>query len=114
MLFGMRKLVVIGVALVALAAWAGISIDTGTLVTFTDCSSSGSAAQTLQGTYELSVTDEDTWICQSNTASTCASGGWRLPVGAVIEMQFGNLLNSRSVSCRSAASTGDLNFVRAN
>lgn len=99
------------VVLFASAALAanGISIDTATRFEFTDAASGGSAAQTVTaGTYVMRVTDSDAFVCY---AGTCASGGEKWPQGTVILISFGA---STSVSCRSAASTGDIIFTKGS
>jgi hypothetical protein len=94
-------------ATVALAA--GLTLQTGTRFEFTDCSSGGSAAQTVtRGEYLLRVTDADVWVCY---AATCATGGEKLPSGFSALFSFGG---SQSVSCRSSASTGDLILTLTN
>ncbi len=107
----MRKLWLL-VLLFAFGASAdGIAL-TSTLVTFTDCSSSGSSAQTVPaGTYLLTVTDEAVWLCQADSASTCATLGTKLPSGTVMLYTVGR--GGASVSCRSTGSTGDLNLTKA-
>lgn len=100
--------------LVAGPALAGIALDQTTIITFTDCASGGSAAQTLKGGYLMTATDEDVWVCITDSGSTCASGGTRLPLGLAMFISIGNFVTSKSVSCRSAASTGDLQFTPAS
>jgi hypothetical protein len=98
-------------ALLATAAAAQIALDQTTTKTFTDCSSGGSAAQTLTaGTYLMTVTTEDVWLCQAASASTCASNGTKFgaPFAMLYEVPRGGL----SISCRSSGSTGDLQFTR--
>lgn len=109
----MRKLAFVAVALFAVAAWAGIALSQATIKTFTNCASGGSSAQTLTGgDYLLTVADEGAWICITDSASTCASGGTWLPSGTLMTITVGNFLNSRSVSCRSSGSTGDVEFTK--
>jgi hypothetical protein len=99
--------------LVAGWAQAGIGLDQGTIVTFTDCASGGSSAQTVTGSdYLVTVTDESTWICITASASTCASGGTKLPVGAM-RLTIGNPATTKSVSCRSTNGGGDVQFTKA-
>lgn len=101
------------VALLCLLAGAalaaeGLNINTATRFEFTDASSGGSAAQTITaGNYVMRVTDSDVFVCY---AATCAAGGEKWPVGTVVLIAFGG---SQSVSCRSAASTGDVIFTAA-
>lgn len=109
----MRKLLALGIALFGLAALGGIQLDTATLKTFTDCAAGGSAAQTVAaGDYLLTVNDEATWLCMTDSASTCASGGAKLPSGFGIIITIG--AGGQSVSCRSTNSTGDLQFTKKN
>lgn len=110
----MRKLLHVGLALFVLLAnatfAAGLPINTAIRFEFTDCSSGGSVAQTLTaGDYWYRVTDADTFICLANSASTCASGGEKWPVGTVVLITIGP--DQRSVSCRSSTSTGDAIFT---
>lgn len=104
----MRKLSQLALFLLAGAAFAsGITLITGVRFEFTDCSSSGSAAQTVKsGGYLLRVTDSDLFLCY---AATCASGGEKLPQGTVMLLQ---VRDDTSMSCRSAASSGDLILTR--
>ena len=84
---------------------AGVSLAPSTRFEFTDCAAGGSAAQTVPaGSFLFRATDESVFIC---FASTCVSGGEKFPAGTVM------LLNmpGGSVSCRSAASTGDAIFT---
>lgn len=106
----MRKLAAL-LALVACAALAGgINLDQSKTYTFTDCSSGGSSAQTIpEGTYLLTVTDESTWLCLADTASTCATLGTKYgsPFGMLLTVGRGG----KSASCRSTGSTGDLQLT---
>lgn len=99
-------------ALLAGAAWPagnGVTLKTGVRFEFTDCASGGSSAQTVTaGKYLLRVTTEDVFMC---FAATCASNGEKLPAGLVMLLQ---VETSTSVSCRSAASTGDLILTRGD
>lgn len=91
----------------------GLNLDTATQFTFTDCASGGSAAQTVtQGLYVFTVTDADTFLCVADSASTCASGGVKWPLGTVVRLSVGR--GGKSMSCRSSTSTGDLQFTLAN
>ena len=91
---------------------APINPDPATIKTFTNCEAGGSAAQTLAGgAHLMTVTGEDTYVCVTDSASTCASGGFIVPTGSAIHITFGN--SSHSVSCRSAGATGDLQFTKA-
>jgi hypothetical protein len=106
----MRKLA-LGLALVACAASAQIALDQTVTKTFTDCASGGSAAQTLtRGTYLMTVTTEDVWLCVADSGSTCASNGTKF--GAPFAMLFEVGAGGTSASCRSTNSTGDLQFTR--
>lgn len=110
----MRKLLGrTGLALLALAAFggAGVPIDTGTRFVFTDCSSGGSAAQTMTagGDFLFRVTDADVFLCFAASASTCAADGEKFPLGTVMILTIPR--DKPSVSCRSAASTGDAVFT---
>jgi hypothetical protein len=96
--------------LIAGAAPAQVALDQATTKTFTDCSSSGSVAQTLtEGTYLMTITTEDVWLCQAASASTCGSGGTKF--GAPFAMLFAVPRGGLSISCRSGSSTGDLQFT---
>ena len=100
--------------LVGSFAFAGaISFDTSVRKEFTDCSSNGSSAQTLSSgsVYVFRVTDEDTFVCFAASASTCASGGEKFPMGTVMLVTITG--DTKSVSCRSPGSTGDAIFTRA-
>ena len=111
----MRKALLLATLLAALSALAGtgIFLRVGTRFEFTDCASGGSAAQTMtQATYLLRITDADTWLCFADSASTCATGGEKFPVGTVLLMTMP--AGGQSVSCRSTASTGDAIFTRAD
>jgi len=94
-------------------AATGISLNTGVRTELTDCASGGSSSATLKPntTYLFRVTDSDTFLC---FAGTCAAAGEKFPVGTV--MLFATTNNNGSdvtISCRSAASTGDLIFTQA-
>lgn len=109
----MRKLGLgLVLALVAAgAAFAQIQLNPAVIKTFTDCSSGGSVAQSIdQGTYLMTVTTEDVWLCQAESASTCASGGTKF--GAPFAMLFEVPRGGLSISCRSTSSTGDLQFTK--
>lgn len=99
--------------LLAFGAFAdGVNLNPAVQKTFTDCSSSGSTAQTVAGgVYLVSAVTETVWVCFADSASTCASGGTILPAGSLLLISIGNA--GQSVSCRSAASTGDLQFTKA-
>lgn len=97
---------------VALAA-TGVALNTGLRTEMTDCASGGSASSTLKPnvTYLFRVTDSDTFLC---FAATCAAGGEKFPVGTVMLLATTNNGGSDvTISCRSAASTGDLIFTLA-
>lgn len=108
----MRKLgLVLALLAIGGVASAQIALDQTTTKTFTDCSSSGSVAQTLTaGTYLMTITTEDVWVCQAASASTCASAGTKF--GAPFAMLFEVPRGGLSISCRSSSSTGDLQFTR--
>lgn len=110
----MRKLVRLGLALLALFAFGGaIVLDTATRAEFTDCAAGGSVAQTLTvGTYLMRVTDADSFVCFAESGSTCAANGEKFPMGTVMCMAITS--NKKSVSCRSSTSTGDVIFTAAN
>lgn len=109
----MRRLALVGILLLAVAAMAGgIALDTSRRVEFTDCSSSGSTAQTVTGgQYLLRVTDADTFLCIADSGATCATGGEKFPVGTVVLLTVPG--TSKSVACRSSSSTGDAIFTGA-
>lgn len=110
----MRRLGLVALALLPLAAIAGgIALDTSRRFEFTDCSSGGSAAQTVTGgQYLLRVTDADTFLCFAESAATCASGGEKFPSGTVVLLSVPG--TSKSVACRSSSSTGDAILTAAN
>jgi len=103
--------------LLAMLALAGpIQLQPAVRFEFTDCSATGSAAQTVtDGPYLLRVTGEDTFLCY---ASTCASGGEKFPVGTVMNIKICSngfcAGTGTSMSCRSASSTaaGDVILTR--
>lgn len=110
----MRKLAILAaLVLGTTAAAVGFTVS-GTDKTFTDCSSSGSAAQALTaGTYWARTTStENVYLCLAASGSTCASGGYLFPplTSVLIEISTDQL----SASCRSAASTGDITLSLAN
>lgn len=81
---------------------AGITMMVATRFEFTDCASGGSAAQTVtSGSYLFRVTTEDVWLCY---AATCATGGEKFSAGTMMQLV---VAGPQSMSCRSAASTGD-------
>lgn len=111
-------LVVVLAAHPAMAA-IGIGLDVTKQYSFLNCAAS--AAQTIPvGTYLVTVTKEDTWECIADASSTCTAGtgggtnggSVRLPVGAMFVQSIG--AGGKSVSCYSAASTGNIVFTRAN
>ena len=107
----MRKLAALLSLLASVPSFAGIALSTETY-TFTNCSSSGSTAQTVNSAeYVVSIADEGVFICIANSASTCASGGTFFNPGVTVVLTIG-AYGTRSVSCRSAASTGDLYLGR--
>lgn len=109
----MHRLALVGVLLLAAAAIAGgIALDTSRRFEFTDCSSGGSAAQTVTGgQYLLRVTDADVSLCIAESGATCATGGEKFPVGTVVLLTVPGA--SKSVACRSSSSTGDAIFTGA-
>ena len=108
----MRKtalLVSLFLASVALAGLPGIILNPNSTYDFADCASGGSSSLNLpSGTYLLTVTDSDVFIC---FASTCAAGGRKFPQGTVMGIAIGS--SGSDISCRSAASTGDVQFTLA-
>jgi hypothetical protein len=112
----MRKTFRLGLALLALlvfAAATGINLSTATRAEFTDCAAGGSGAQTLvAGTYLLRVTDVDTFVCFAASGSTCAANGEKFPAGTVMVLAITG--DKLSISCRSAAATGDVILTAAN
>lgn len=85
------------------AAAGGVILNPVVRFEFTDCAAAGSASQTIfAGSYLMRVTTEDVFICY---AATCAAGGEKFPAGMVLLVAF---QANQQVSCRSAASTGDL------
>lgn len=104
----MRRFALVAVLLLAAAALAGgIALDTSVRFEFTDCAAAGSAAQTVTGgQYLMRVTDADVFICFAESGSTCATAGEKFPSGTVMWLTVPGA--SKSLSCRSSASTGDL------
>lgn len=105
----MRLLAFCLVLLVAgLAVAQGITLNTGLRTELTDCASGGSSSSTLTGNvrYLMRVTDSDVFLCLT---ATCATGGERFPSGTVLLYQVPN--GGHTISCRSAASTGDIIFT---
>jgi hypothetical protein len=106
----MRRLLLL-LPLLAFTAGAQIMLDQTSIVTFTDCASGGSAAQALaRGTYLMTVTGEDTWLCLAESGATCASGGTKY--GAPFAMLIAINGSQLSAACRSSSSTGDIQFTR--
>lgn len=106
----MRSFVLGLLLLASVAVAGGITLMPGTRYEFTDCASGGSASQTLLGgTYLTRMLTEDIWVC---FAATCASGGDKFGAGTVLMLSIP--VAGATVSCRSAASTGDLIFTAAN
>ena len=111
----MRKALLLLLLLAALSAAAGgLLLRTGTRFEFTDCSASGSSAQTLTGPtrYLFRVTDADVWVCFAESAATCGSGGEKFPVGTTLLLSMP--ATGLSVACRSTAANGDAIFTRAD
>lgn len=110
----MRKLLRLAPLLgLGLLLMAPTTLMPGGAVTFANCSSGGSAAQSLvTGNYLMTVFDEEVFVCFAASASTCASGGVRFSPGSMIK--FAINAGMQSVSCRSAGSTGDLEFTPAS
>lgn len=107
----MRKLGLLAAVLFGAVSFAGIALDQTVTKTFTDCSASGSVAQTVTGgEYLLTVTTEDVWLCLADSASTCASGGTKFPPGFGMVITIG--AGGQSASCRSTNATGDIQFTR--
>ncbi len=78
-----------------------------TVFDFANCTAGGSAAQSLTaGTYMLTVLTEPVTICY---AATCAAGGRTLPANSIVTIK---VAATTSVSCRSAGSTGDLEYTK--
>jgi hypothetical protein len=105
---------ILGLAASAFAGSPGITIDQNVRFEFTDCASGGSAAQTLtlNRKYLMRITDADTFVCFAASGSTCASGGEKFPLGTVLPLFIGT--DYKSVSCRSADSTGDVIFTKVD
>lgn len=114
-LLSMRKLALV-LALIAGAAAAQIALYPGNRKEFTNCSATGSVAQTLTANrnYLMRVTDEDTFVCFAASGSTCSSGGERFPVNFGMRIHITSDL--ASVSCRSvsAGATGDVIFTQSD
>lgn len=111
----MRKLWLPLIALlVAGAAVAQVALYPGFGKDFDNCEVGGSAAQTVSPgfNYVMRVFTEDTWICFAASGSTCASGGERFTPGFAMRIHITS--DMKSVSCRSAASTGDVIFTRSD
>src|SRR5262245_7016272 len=102
-------------ALLAALTLAGpITLDPSVRKEFSNCSSGGSAAQTLTADrrYLMRITDEDVYLCFASSGSTCSSGGERFPMNTVVLMYITSDL--KSVSCRSTNSTGDAIFTKSD
>lgn len=107
----LRNLILAVLLALASDVRADVQLDQAVIKNFTDCSSGGSVAQTLTGgSYVMTVHDEAVWLCLADSASTCASGGSKFPAGFGMVIRINN--GGQSVSCRSAASGGDLTFTR--
>jgi Flp pilus assembly pilin Flp len=108
--FGLLLALVAGVAIAA----APITLDTSVRKEFTDCSSGGSSAQTLTANvqYLVRVVGEDTFVCFGSSGTTCASGGEKF--GAPFAALMFITGDMKSVACRSANSTGDVIFTKAD
>jgi hypothetical protein len=91
-----------------------IPLDPTVQKTFTNCSASGSVAQTIApGTYLMTVSgDEDVWLCQAASASTCASSGTKFASGFAMRITI--TTDTTSASCRSTNATGDIQFTKAD
>lgn len=110
----MRKLWPLALLLAGVAMAGPVTIYPGNRYEFTDCASGGSAAQSLtkDRSYLMRVTGEDTFVCFAASSSTCASGGEKF--GAPFGMLIFITTDTRSVSCRSPSSTGDVIFTQAD
>ena len=112
----MRKLGLLLALLVGGAALAAgaVTLDTSVRKEFTNCPSGGSAAQTLtyNTRYIMRITDADSFVCFASASSTCASGGEKFPAGMAMLIYITS--DSKSVSCRSGTSTGDVIFTKAD
>lgn len=109
----MRAIALALTLLLPAAVAAGpLGLDFSVQFTFTDCASGGSASQNVTGgtVYLVTVTDSDVFLCY---AGTCAAGGMKLPSGSAYTLTVpGVTTQTTTMSCRSAASTGDINLVR--
>ena len=116
----MRKLALVGVALLSLAALAagGVAMQTATRFEFTNCAAAGSNPQTVPGnTYLFRVTDGDSRICINETANPDAGtvcgfsdggvAGEMFPAGTVMLLTIPGT-TSKYVSCSSSSATGDV------
>jgi predicted RNA-binding Zn-ribbon protein involved in translation (DUF1610 family) len=109
----MRIAAMVAVLFASAVGWAGIAFNPSVQFSFPNCSSSGSAAQTVTaGDYLLTVDTEKTWLCETASASTCASNGVSLPAPTVMVFTVPN--GGRSISCRSSASTGNLQLTQVS
>lgn len=110
----MRKLWPLALLLAGVAIAGPVTMYPGNRKEFTDCSATGSAAQTLTAdrSYLMRVTGEDTFVCFASSGSTCASGGEKFgaPFAAVVNITS----DLKSVSCRSPNATGDVIFTQAD
>ncbi len=137
----MRKLFLVGLLGVAVAAFGGgIALDTTRRLEFTNCPAAGGDGGTLHagsliaGQYLMRVKDEDVSICfheyassapacpytlsdggsaGSSTCWACTDGGGEFfPRGTVMTVSVPNA--GLGFSCRSATATGDVAFTHAN
>lgn len=102
--------ILVALAIGTAAVAAPLVLTVGTRFEFTDCSSSGSSAQSVtKASYLMRVTDSDVFVC---LAATCAAGGEKFPVGTVLLVDFPE--TTQSVSCRSTGSAGDVILTKAS
>lgn len=110
----MRKtLALVLLPLAAVAAGGPLVFDITNQLSLTDCASSGATNGTTPkaGNYYVSVTDADTSICFG--AATCPDGGVKVPLGtSFITAAPDNNGTGYPVSCRSPASTGDVQLTK--
>lgn len=99
--------VAVAVVLGALAATAGPKLRPNSTNGYYDLPAcdGGVTATLAGGSYLLSVTNETTWLCVGDAG--CATAGQPLASGFTANLDF----DAQPISCRSAASTGDITLT---
>lgn len=94
------------------AALAGLTLNPSLRTEFSNCAAAGSASSTVTANVQYMArvsSDSDVSLCY---AGTCAAGGELFPAGSMFTINFRS--DQTTLSCRSAASTGDIIFTRAD